>query len=88
MITAEPDVTCTELQPDDEFIIIGCDGIWDCKTNQEAVDFVRERLVRGMPCAKICEEMMDDCLAEDPRKTTGIGGDNMTCVVVQLQQPS
>ena len=25
---------------------------------------------------------MDACISEDPKKTTGIGGDNMTCVVV------
>jgi len=85
MITAEPDVTRVDLQKEDEFIIIGCDGIWDCKTNQQAVDFVRERLSQGMVVSKICEELMDNCISEDPRKTTGIGGDNMTCVVVQFK---
>jgi hypothetical protein len=34
MITAEPDVTVTTLTDEDEFIILACDGIWDCKTNQ------------------------------------------------------
>ena len=29
--------------------------------------------------------MIDACLAEDPRKSTGIGGDNMTCLIVQLK---
>lgn len=43
MITAEPDITVNALQPDDEFFILACDGVWDCLTNQEAVDFVRER---------------------------------------------
>jgi hypothetical protein len=33
----------------------------------------------------VCEEVIDACLAEDPRKSTGIGGDNMTCMVVQLK---
>mmetsp|Transcript_1046 Transcript_1046/g.1359 ORF Transcript_1046/g.1359 Transcript_1046/m.1359 type:complete len:462 (-) Transcript_1046:297-1682(-) len=85
IITAEPDITRTELHPNDEFLLIGCDGIWDCKTNEEAVEFVKERLGQGMQISKICEELMDDCLADDPRKSTGIGGDNMTCVIVQLQ---
>eukprot|EP00596_Hydrurales_sp_CCMP1899_P005161 CAMPEP_0119035254 /NCGR_PEP_ID=MMETSP1177-20130426/2186_1 /TAXON_ID=2985 /ORGANISM="Ochromonas sp, Strain CCMP1899" /LENGTH=700 /DNA_ID=CAMNT_0006993251 /DNA_START=140 /DNA_END=2239 /DNA_ORIENTATION=+ len=28
MITAEPDVTITPLEPTDEFLVLGCDGIW------------------------------------------------------------
>ena len=28
IITAEPDVTQIELQPDDQFLILACDGIW------------------------------------------------------------
>merc|ERR1712154_604219 len=30
MITAEPDISHVTLHPEDEFIILGCDGIWDC----------------------------------------------------------
>ena len=37
MITAEPDLTVTQLLPGDRFIIMGCDGIWDCLTSQGAV---------------------------------------------------
>jgi protein phosphatase len=28
MISALPDVECATLTPEDEFIIIACDGIW------------------------------------------------------------
>ena len=37
MITAQPDITVTDLQMNDTFFILGCDGIWDCLTCQEAV---------------------------------------------------
>jgi len=47
MICATPDVTVTKLCPDDEFMILGCDGLWDCFGNQEAVDFVRSRLLKS-----------------------------------------
>lgn len=50
----------------------------------QCVDFVGER-VGNMALSKICEEVMDTCLSEDPRRTTGIGGDNMTCIVVLVR---
>ena len=36
--------------------------------------------------ASLAEAVMDQCISEDPRKTQGIGGDNMTCVIVVLKQ--
>jgi serine/threonine protein phosphatase PrpC len=88
MITAQPDVRRFELAADDEFMVLACDGIWDCMTNQDAVDFVRQRLQAGMSPVDITKEACDACLSEDPRKTTGIGGDNMTCMVVVFKSLS
>ena len=86
MITAYPDVTVHEIDPLDEFMIIGCDGIWDVLSNEEAVHFVRERLVQGLSPAQICEQVFDRCIATNPRETRGIGGDNMTCLIVQFKE--
>ncbi len=72
-----------ELKDDDEFIILACDGIWDCLTNEEAVKFVRERLDESTP-TEIGVEMLDKIVSKDPRETQGIGGDNMTVMIVDL----
>jgi len=85
IITAEPDVSRYTIQSDDEFIIIACDGVWDVMTNQQAVDFVRERLnSTDTKLSEVCEQVFDRCIASNPRETSGLGGDNMTCVIVQL----
>ena len=54
-------------------------------SNQQVVDFVSERLDRGQPPTAICSELLDRCLATNPREARGVGCDNMTAAVVLLQ---
>ena len=76
-----------QLNASDEFIIIGCDGIWDCLTNEQAVAYVRARIAQKSP-TDIGAEMLDEIISVDPRVTQGIGGDNMTVMIVDLQPQS
>lgn len=32
-VTASPDVTVTKRKKEDLYIVLACDGIWDCVTN-------------------------------------------------------
>ncbi|GMR41889.1 hypothetical protein PMAYCL1PPCAC_12084 [Pristionchus mayeri] len=84
MVTAFPDVIKMALSEDShEFILLACDGIWDVMTNQEVVDFVRERVSIGKAAQTICEELLSRCLAPDCQMG-GLGCDNMTAVLVLL----
>ena len=40
MVTAFPDIKVESLGNDCEFIIVACDGIWDCMTSHEAVQYI------------------------------------------------
>ena len=84
IITSEPDIIQVALDPEDEFIILGCDGIWDCLTNENAVQYVRDRIDTMTP-TEIGAEMLDEIISEDPRVTQGIGGDNMTIMIIDLR---
>lgn len=86
IICSTPDVLIRELGPDDEFIILACDGIWDVLSNQEACDFVRPKLLEGMDVSQIGVELLDRCISPDPKETNGLGTDNMTAVIIKFNE--
>lgn len=58
MISALPDIKHLKLEPDDEFMVLACDGIWNYMTNEEVVGFVKQRIDAGKASlAEICEEV-------------------------------
>ncbi|XP_074570809.1 putative protein phosphatase 2C 11 [Curcuma longa] len=85
ILTCNPDINIVELSDDDEFIVIACDGVWDCMSNQQLVDFIHEHLRTESCLSAVCERVLDRCLA--PSTLTGEGCDNMTMILVQLKKP-
>jgi protein phosphatase 1G len=83
LISVVPDVRRKTLNPDDELIVLGCDGIWECLTNQQIAEFLKDKLSEGKTNAKAVEELLDNILAPDT--STGIGCDNMTCILITLK---
>ena len=56
-------------------------GIWDCQSSQAVVEFVRRGIAAKQDLDKVCENMMDNCLAANS-ETGGVGCDNMTMIIV------
>jgi hypothetical protein len=73
----------SELDDWDEFIVLACDGIWDCLTNAQVIEFVRRGIAARQELHKICENLMDNCLAPSS-DGGGYGCDNMTVIIVAL----
>eukprot|EP00928_Gymnodinium_smaydae_P071567 TRINITY_DN55117_c0_g1_i1.p1 TRINITY_DN55117_c0_g1~~TRINITY_DN55117_c0_g1_i1.p1 ORF type:complete len:405 (+),score=77.55 TRINITY_DN55117_c0_g1_i1:217-1431(+) len=87
MICSTPDIGVFPREAEDEFLLLACDGVWDVMSSQEAVDFVHERLIAGelRSCSRICEELLDKCVSPDLSITQGLGGDNMTVILVLFE---
>lgn len=79
-LTAEPDVQQTLLTEDDEFLILGCDGIWDVMSNQEAVRLVRSTLRQHDDPQECAKALVDQAL----RLNTS---DNLTAIVICFTSP-
>lgn len=85
IITAQPDIKQVHLAKEDRFFVLACDGVWDVMTNQDVVDFVLKQLAEGRRPTDAAANLLDACLASNPRDTRGIGCDNMTAIIILLQ---
>ena len=72
LIIAVPDIKVMKITDEDEFLIIGCDGIWGYFKNQEIVEFVGYRLEKGIKISKICGELFERLIAPDKRSNSSI----------------
>ncbi|XP_049350097.1 probable protein phosphatase 2C 60 [Solanum verrucosum] len=84
IVTADPDINIVDLCDDDDFIVLACDGVWDCMSSQQLVDFIHEQLKSESKLSAVCERVLDRCLAPT---AGGEGCDNMTMILVQIKKP-
>eukprot|EP01103_Thecamoeba_quadrilineata_P008562 TRINITY_DN1829_c0_g1_i1.p1 TRINITY_DN1829_c0_g1~~TRINITY_DN1829_c0_g1_i1.p1 ORF type:complete len:513 (-),score=93.01 TRINITY_DN1829_c0_g1_i1:4-1542(-) len=83
VILAEPEVIYEKWSPEgeEEFVVLGCDGVWDVVSSQAAVDFVRQRLSE----ARNNKEVPDlSQIAEDLVEESIVMGslDNISVIIV------
>ncbi|KAH0456289.1 hypothetical protein IEQ34_014196 [Dendrobium chrysotoxum] len=74
-LSAEPELQETILTEEDEFLIMGCDGLWDVMSSQFAVSIVRKELMAHNDPERCSRELVLEALK---RNTC----DNLTVVVV------
>ncbi|KAL4029175.1 hypothetical protein IC575_012399 [Cucumis melo] len=76
-LSAEPELRLMTLTKEDEFLIIGSDGIWDVFTSQNAIDFARRKLQEHNDVKICCKEIVEEAIK---RGAT----DNLTVVLVSF----
>lgn len=74
-LSSEPEMRQAELTEEDEFLIIGCDGLWDVFSSQDAVSFARRRLQKHNDPERCSKELIAEALKRDT-------SDNLTVVTV------
>ena len=79
-----PEITKIDNIDDIDFIIMGCDGVWDCVKRQLVCDFV-DREIRENPnknLSEILKVIFDKCVS--PVWGVILGTDNMSCIIIQF----
>ena len=88
VVVALPDITEIELDEDFNFIVLGCDGIFDVLSNEEILECVKivlkEKKITDLNnvniselCGYIADMIIKSSLAKDSY-------DNVSCVVVAI----
>jgi protein phosphatase 2C family protein 2/3 len=77
-LSAEPEVERLLLTEDDEFMIIGCDGLWDVFENDDAIRFARRELQKHNDPVQCSRALVDEALRRH-------SSDNLTVVTVCFQ---
>jgi serine/threonine protein phosphatase PrpC len=79
-VISKPDFTHLFVFNDSfEFIILASDGIWDVFECQEAVNFVRKRLLTTKDLTKTADELMQKGLQRGTQ-------DNTSCIIIAFNQ--
>jgi|LauGreDrversion4_2_1035121.scaffolds.fasta_scaffold246460_1 serine/threonine protein phosphatase PrpC len=69
-----------------DFLVIGCDGVWEMKTSQQIVTYIYEYRKKKVPLKKIAETLLDSLLSPNIQRTMGKGCDNMSLIIVEFSQ--
>lgn len=77
-LIAEPEMKMVTLGKDDEFLVIGSDGLWEAFTSQNAVDFARRRLQEHNDARACSRELVEEAIKR-------YKNDNLTALVVCFQ---
>lgn len=93
IVIAKPEVKVQELTFLDDFLVIGCDGIWETWHTDKVMQFVsselaKERQRSSGKLSNVAATLFDKVLAPDLYSTDGLGLDNMTCVIIDLRRRS
>lgn len=62
LVSPEPDIVMIDRSPNDQFLLLACDGVFDVMTNDEIVQFVLRNLKLESKLSKICSKLINTCL--------------------------
>jgi len=80
-VIPEPEVIERQIQPEDQFMVLASDGVWEFIPNQEAISIVAEHMKDGATAA--CQKLIETA-AERWRYNEGDYRDDITAIVARI----
>ncbi|CAN8292723.1 unnamed protein product [Cochlearia groenlandica] len=79
-VIATPDIHAFELTERENFMILGCDGLWEVFGTSDAVGFVQKLLQEGLPVSTISRRLVKEAVKERHCK------DNCTAIIIVFKR--
>lgn len=93
-VTAYPEITKIKLTTDIDFIVMGCDGVWDCVEPQTFCEYISNQLKEGVSINTILDKVFEEIISKTNNgkyyyilisfPIVPIGTDNMSCMIIQF----
>ena len=83
-VLAIPEITRIDDIDNVDFIVMGCDGIWDCVKRQLLCEYLENEIAENpnRKLSDILATIFDKCISPIMGKV--LGTDNMSCIVIQF----
>jgi protein phosphatase 2C family protein 2/3 len=80
-----PEITETDRCEEDEFVILGCDGVWEryVANSQKLIDLMGQLLQKHENSKVMMDKLFGQLVARDTKDNFGF--DNMTAQLIQFQ---
>jgi len=78
-ITATPEVAIRTLDAEDEFVVVGCDGLWDTLSMQTVTNFIRAQLNDHNDIQRAAKNITEEAIKRG-------SVDNVSVIIVALHQ--
>ena len=85
-VTCNPDILYGKKSDSDDFVVIACDGVWECISNEGISDFIYDKFRndRNVDLGKIIADIFDRGISKNGYEENGC--DNMTCMIIQFKK--
>ena len=92
IVTCNPDILFENRSKNDDFVIMGCDGIWECISNTGISEYIYDKennIINGnknkeLNLEKILEDLFERNIAKSEEEENGC--DNMTAILIQFKK--
>ena len=86
-VSACPEITFMKRTKRELFIVLACDGVWDCVNNSQIAQYFYNQVNRDpkRKLSLVIADLFNIILSDSPLKE--VGTDNMTCILIQLKNP-
>lgn len=65
LVISTPEIRTWDLTADDEYLVLGCDGIWECLPAKQICEFLTTKIKNGRSIKLAVEDLLDYIVATD-----------------------